>query len=425
MRACSILLLDLLRRQGALRMSARLHAALFIGGGSIGRGDELDQRLGGVRFLRPGRDAARERRELLDVGGQRADVVDAGEVRELAHLLEADLGLAAGDDAADEHARGRLLELWLDLVGDTQTLEQADHVDAARAGGITDRLRCQQRFLQRLGGADVRLRRAGFHAYPHAGFGQIDAAAGSDLAALDVLVDRGGGHDQEVIALACGQSLVGVERPREDSRDLVPGRLLELRHELAVCLLGGLGGQHLDLRRAGRGGEDEEACGAERCGRHRCSAHDRPPLIANAWPHSRILMPASLMTGPHLSISARRNVASSAGVEPTTTTPSCSSRSLVRGSVSAATISACIFRTTTGAVLAGANNAYQEETSKPGTPASAIGGRSGAAGVRLAVVTASPRSLPPRISGSTAPILLNITSTRPGSRSLRAGPAPR
>src|SRR6266545_3051557 len=70
-------------------------------------------------------------------------------------------------------------------------------------------------------------------------------------------------------------------------------------------------------------------------------------------------------------------------------------------------------------------NAYHEETSKPGTPASAIGGRCGTAGIRLAVVTARPRSLPPWISGSTAPILLNITSTRPGKRSLSAGPAPR
>jgi hypothetical protein len=54
--------------------------------------------------------------------------------------LEADLGLAAGDDATDEHAGGRLLELGLDLVGDTQALEKADHVDAARPRGIADRL---------------------------------------------------------------------------------------------------------------------------------------------------------------------------------------------------------------------------------------------------------------------------------------------
>src|SRR5262249_23099527 len=170
---------------------------------------------------------------------------------------------------------------------------------------------------------------------------------------------------------------------------------------------------------------------------HRCGEPLRPSAAADHGvsprvrsfdekrPHSRMVMPASLMTGPHLSISVFRNVASSAGVELTTTTPSCSSRALVVGSFSAATVSAWIFAMTSGEVLAGAKNAYQEDTSKPGTPDSASGGRSGIAGVRLAVVTASPRSLPAWISGSTAPILLNITSTRPGIRSLRAGPAPR
>src|SRR5262245_25006559 len=128
---------------GALPMSARLHPSLLEGGRGVRRGEKLDQRLGGVRFLRPGHDAAREHGELLDVGGQWADVVDAGEVRELAHLLEADLRLAAGDDAADEHARWCLLELGLDLVGNAQALEQSDHVNAARAGGIADRLGCQ------------------------------------------------------------------------------------------------------------------------------------------------------------------------------------------------------------------------------------------------------------------------------------------
>src|SRR5262249_40230557 len=67
------------------------------------------------------------------------------------------------------------------------------------------------------------------------------------------------------------------------------------------------------------------------------------------------------MTGAHLSISALRKAASAAGVEPTTT-PSCSSRSLVAGSLSAATVSACILRMISGGVLAGAKSAYQEDT---------------------------------------------------------------
>src|SRR5215468_4842310 len=115
-------------------------------------------------------------------------------------------------------------------------------------------------------------------------------------------------------------------------------------------------------------------------------------------------MPASLISGPHLSISALRMAASSSGVEPRTTTPRASSFCLVAGSVSAATVSACILRMISGGVFAGTKKAYQDETSKPGTPTSAIGGSSGAAGVRLAVVTARPRNLPPWISGSPAAI---------------------
>src|SRR3982074_1605291 len=61
---------------------------------------------------------------------------------------------------------------------------------------------------------------------------------------------------------------------------------------------------------------------------------DRPPLV-----HFRL---ESGGAGP-------------AGVEPIPPTPSCFSRSLVAGSVRAVTVSACIFRMTSGGVLAGAN----------------------------------------------------------------------
>src|SRR5215470_1582312 len=110
-------------------------------------------------------------------------------------------------------------------------------------------------------------------------------------------------------------------------------------------------------------------------------------------PHSRIVMLASLITGPHLSISALTYRPSSSGVEATTLTPSCSSRCLVTGSFRAATVSAFILRMISGGVLIGAKIAYQDETSKPGTPDSAIGASCGIAGERFAVVTASPRSL--------------------------------
>src|SRR4051794_16097571 len=102
-----------------------------------------------------------------------------------------------------------------------------------------------------------------------------------------------------------------------------------------------------------------------------------------------MVMPASLMTGAHLSISAFRNVASSAGVDPTTTTPSCSSRSLVTASVRAAAVSACIFRMISGGVFAGAKSAYQDDTSKRGD--AGLGERRQVRGCRCALGRRHPQ----------------------------------
>ncbi len=84
-----------------------------------------------------------------------------------------------------------------------------------------------------------------------------------------------------------------------------------------------------------------------------------------------------------------------------------------------------ILSTTGFGVAAGAKNANHVASSKPGRPDSAIVGRSGASGERVAVVTASPRSLPALMWGSAVGRLSNIRSTCPPSRSVIAGPAPR
>src|SRR3954464_7611591 len=142
-------------RRLATYLSSRLHAPLFEGCSCRRRRDELDERLGAVRILRAHDDAAREHGELLDVRRQRTDVVDSGEVRELAYLLEADFGFTTGNDAPDKHAGRGLLELALDLVGDAHALEQADDIDAAGTGRVADRSCRQDRLLQGFGCADV------------------------------------------------------------------------------------------------------------------------------------------------------------------------------------------------------------------------------------------------------------------------------
>src|SRR4249919_1545663 len=115
--------------------SAGLDAPLLEGRRGCRRGEELDQCLCRVNLLRPNLDAAGENRHLLDVRRQRADIVDAGGGYQLAHLLKADLGFAAGDEARDEHTAWGLLELRPDLVGDAHALEHADDIVAARSGG--------------------------------------------------------------------------------------------------------------------------------------------------------------------------------------------------------------------------------------------------------------------------------------------------
>src|SRR4029450_4631473 len=86
-----------------------------------------------------------------------------------------------------------------------------------------------------------------------------------------------------------------------------------------------------------------------------------PQLLRRLY--SLTLMLAALMTGPHLSISSLRWVASAAGVEPIITTPSASSLVWTAGSAITATVSAWILRTISGGVLAGTKNANQDEVS--------------------------------------------------------------
>src|SRR5262249_57277676 len=100
--------------------------------------------------------------------------------------------------------------------------------------------------------------------------------------------------------------------------------------------------------------------------------------------HSSTLIFASRMTGPHLSISDLTKPATSCAVEPTSVAPSCPSRSFTIGWPSAATTSSLIFLMMAGGVFAGTKKANQVETSKPGTPASAMVGRSCAARTRFA-----------------------------------------
>src|SRR5439155_11423822 len=83
----------------------------------------------GVRGLRV--HASAEHRHELHLGRQRADVVDAGDLAQLRHLLEAELELPARHQLADQHARRRLVRLRFELLLQSQSLEELRQVDAA------------------------------------------------------------------------------------------------------------------------------------------------------------------------------------------------------------------------------------------------------------------------------------------------------
>ena len=136
-------------------------------------------------------------------------------------------------------------------------------------------------------------------------------------------------------------------------------------------------------------------------------------------------MPASLMIGPHFAMSALTASASAPGAEATTTTPMASSFCLVAGSASAATVSALSLLTISGGVLAGTNNPIPRGHVEAGHPGFRDGRQFRRDGDPLERGHGKSAHLPALTCGRLEARRLNITSTRPGMRSLNAGAAPR
>ena len=152
---------------------------------------------------------------VLDFLRQRADQRHAFHRHDLADLVDAEFGFAADDEIGDMAA---LLELGLrlDLVGDAELHQQLVDIDAARAAArridIGDRLGREQRLLELVDRADVRLGRALLHHHADADAGEIDLAAGGELAARDHFVDHGRGDHQDVEGFAAFDALLQLRR---------------------------------------------------------------------------------------------------------------------------------------------------------------------------------------------------------------------
>ena len=136
-------------------------------------------------------------------------------------------------------------------------------------------------------------------------------------------------------------------------------------------------------------------------------------------------MPAVAITDRQSLASDRPRSANSAGVDPPLRIPSCSYFAFTAGSLSTSLASWLTFCTSEEGLFAGMYSAYQEVTSRSGTPDSAIVGSSVAVANRFFDVTARPRTWPALIAVSSVPAVLNMQSTRAAIKSVNAGPPPR
>ena len=93
-------------------------------------------------------------------------------------------------ERADRHARRRDDDAAANLLENAPALEHLLEIDAARARGITQRLRGEHRALHGFFCRNVQLRGPRAHGNGHAGLHEIHAASGPHLAIRDQLVDR-------------------------------------------------------------------------------------------------------------------------------------------------------------------------------------------------------------------------------------------
>jgi hypothetical protein len=179
----------------------------------------------------------------LQLRRDRADEGHAGDVDQLADLLEADLRLAPRDDRGHRLAGGRpahLPTLARNLACDAELREQRGRqIGAAAAVGVRDRVRRKQRAPECLDAADVRLRGPGAHHHADQRAGEIDLADGAHQAPPAELVGGPSIEDHDICALAAretrGNRLRRVTHRWAARREqAVAARALESRAQLGI-----------------------------------------------------------------------------------------------------------------------------------------------------------------------------------------------
>src|SRR5262249_3106906 len=152
--------------------------------------------------------------------------------------------------------------------------------------------------------------------------------------------------------------------------------------------------------------------------------NSRNGRLWNVRLHQSALAPDNLTTLPHFSVSSAMSLPKSAGEPGRTVPPRLASCALNLGLARPALISLLSLSIICGGVFLGAPTPYHWLASKPGrnSPIVAI---PGSVSERVAVVTASARSVPALMYSIDAGRELNMTCTSPPSRSVAAGATPR
>ena len=132
----------------------------------------------------------------------RADILDALAVGNLAHVVETERDLAPGDERLAVVMAGHDLELRLDASRISHRRQQLLDLLAAGVGkyrAVHDRRRRHQRLFECVGGRDIGRRRAFAHRYSDPDAGETHPAFRIDDALLVELIHGRLGHDHDVV----------------------------------------------------------------------------------------------------------------------------------------------------------------------------------------------------------------------------------
>src|SRR5262245_43277147 len=165
---------------------------------------------------------------------------------------------------------------------------------------------------------------------------------------------------------------------------------------------------------------------SSRWARHRRPRHRSPNEtlwnIGSGLPRQSALMLAARITLRHFSVSSAISLPKSEGETASTSPPRSARRALILGSARPALISLLSLSMISAGVFLGAPTPYQPVASKPGTNSLTVG-IWGSASERVAVVTASARSLPALIYSIDATVGGKMIWACPPSKSVSASPA--